>query len=703
MSGLKIEKGDKAHHFEPVKMMWRANARTLGFFPDGAFGDAFDKGTVLVALALEGLCVGYLLYRTTKTDAAIVHLCVADGHRGKGIAKGLVRRLVETTKQLDGISLRCRADYAANSLWPRLGFSFQREIQGRGRQGEPLYCWWLAHPHPTLFSQAAQQLRECKLCAVIDTNVLLDLREDKAEQDSPSTALRADWLQGTVELCVTDEVFNEISRQKDAAERKRNTAFANSFHCLPTNESRYEKSRRSLRPLFPTPMTDQDRSDLRHIARTIAAEASLFVTRDEDLLEMADEIEGRWGLPILTPTGLITRLDELRRKSEYEPARFAGTTLQMRLISAGDVEHVSTCFHNRHRGERKAVFKSRLSSFLAEPQQYRCAAVFGEQGDPVAVTVTHRPVGRPDELGVDLLRVREGALAPTLGRQMVRQCLVLGRAMTAQITSVKDDLLQQEVEHALFEHGFLRSSKCWVKLSPHVIAPAGEIAKRVTALGSRASLPDNAVKQWAALLGNSDAISVADLASQQEHVLWPAKFTDANIPTYIVPIQPQWAQELFDEGLAKQELFGRKQELALNTEGVYYRSARGQRISAPARILWYVSMGPGRPRAGTKRLRACSRLEEVEIGYPKDLYRKYRHLGVYEWAQVYETAKRQTDRKIMALRFSDTELFDNPVPRDTVLAVLKEEGVVTPLQSPVLAPPAAFQRLYAEAREKERE
>ena len=88
--------------------------------------------------------------------------------------------------------------------------------------------------------------------------------------------------------------------------------------------------------------------------------------------------------------------------------------------------------------------------------------------------------------------------------------------------------------------------------------------------------------------------------------------------------QPRWAQELFDEELAGQLLYGRKPELAFNTEAVYYRSAKGLHMAAPARILWYVSSDSKTMGAGC--LRACSRLEQVEIGEKRQIEGQEEHI-----------------------------------------------------------------------------
>ena len=49
---------------------------------------------------------------------------------------------------------------------------------------------------------------------------------------------------------------------------------------------------------------------------------------------------------------------------------------------------------------------------------------------------------------------------------------------------------------------------------------------------------------------------VPQAASDVEHLLWPAKILGCGIPTYVVPIRPRWATDLFDTGMADDMLWG---------------------------------------------------------------------------------------------------------------------------------------------------
>ena len=168
---LKLMKSPRI--LESVKVLWRANSVTLGFLPDGAFVDYASRRHILVALDSSSECVGYLLYRIAKDRATIAHLCVANVARGQGHASALVNHLVAQTSNLRGVDLRCRRDFPAYKLWPRLGFAALREASGRAADGSELTHFWLDHNHPDLFTQETT----AALDTVIDTNVFVDLAE----------------------------------------------------------------------------------------------------------------------------------------------------------------------------------------------------------------------------------------------------------------------------------------------------------------------------------------------------------------------------------------------------------------------------------------------------------------------------------------------------------------------------------------------
>ncbi|MEH2373952.1 hypothetical protein [Nostoc sp.] len=122
-------------------------------------------------------------------------------------------------------------------------------------------------------------------------------------------------------------------------------------------------------------------------------------------------------------------------------------------------------------------------------------------------------------------------------------------------------------------------------------------------------------------------------------------------------------------GKASKKLFGLL-EIALKREVVYYCAKRA--MQAPGRILWYVSKsGTGKNSSYTlKAIRACSRLDEIVIGKPKELYRRFRRLGVFDFKDILKIADNDLNKDIMAVKFSDTELFKNPIILEDIKKML---------------------------------
>ena len=133
--------------------------------------------------------------------------------------------------------------------------------------------------------------------------------------------------------------------------------------------------------------------------------------------------------------------------------------------------------------------------------------------------------------------------------------------------------------------------------------------------------------------------------------------------------------------------------MAIRREYVYYsaKSSAGV-LTAPGRILWYVS--DDEKALGSKQVRACAQLDEVIIDTPKNLYRQFRRLGIYEWKNVYDLAGGDMNRNILALRFSNTELFTSPIPVATLRNILLKHDCRSPLVSFFRVSRQVFSEIY---------
>ena len=164
-----------------------------------------------------------------------------------------------------------------------------------------------------------------------------------------------------------------------------------------------------------------------------------------------------------------------------------------------------------------------------------------------------------------------------------------------------------------------------------------------------------------------------DYLLRKEWEFFPLKIRDLDIPSYIIPIRENWAGQLFDDVVASEDLFGASPEKLWSFENVYYRHTKPIKEEAPARILWYVS-GHDQLSSHSKSIVGCSYLTDVQTGKPKDLFRRYKHYGIYTWNDIFELCNGDVDNEIRVLKFRHTELFLKPVSFNEVQKILRCNG-----------------------------
>lgn len=687
----------RSPHLEEVIKLASANTSNLGFLPKGGFIQRARQRCLLVAFDNDGNFLGYLLYGISqkKMLAYIIHLCVLPEHRKTRVAAHLVQALKDGTKNsFRGIRVHCRRDFEANKIWPNLGFSAVGEIRGRGKKESTLNVWWLDHGHPTLFALIADQTANPK--ASMDASVIYQLQEHPSSKNEESQSLLADWLRENIELCVTEEIFNEINRHPDKAVRSASRTFARKFPILSGSDDKFQQCRREIRSLFPDPLSESDKSDIRQLARSMAAGADFFVTRDQFLLDNTDEIFKRFGIRIIRPADLIIHQDSLLREAEYQPARLAGSLMKVERVGAMQHPILESVFR-APRGETKHQFSNLLRSCLANPRIAEVSVIrYGEQ--PVALTALKESAGA--EMEVPILRFSSAispGLGSTLGRHLVQNLIIASVKENRTLTRITDQHLSSCLTDALRENGFFFSRDSWLRINPVGLVTAQELVSELVLWGSQFPTAKEHIDNLRTAISIATSTGNTELLLKAERVLWPVKIRELTLSTFVIPIWPEWAMNLFDPDIGAQDLFGGHLSLIFSVENAYYRASRPRILSAPARILWYVSKRKGNYQ-GTESIRACSYLDEVVIDKPKRLFAQLRRLGVYEWKDLVKLTKGNTNNEIMAFRFSNTEILPHPISKQTLQEIWTAEmGKNFHIQSPLRIPNDVFSRLYKAA------
>lgn len=458
-----------------VKKLWRTNSATLGFFPDGAFFDYADKRQILVAVTESDSLIGYLIYRVTKQRISIVHLCVDSSARKQGIAKLLVDFLKQNTKNSYGIGLYCRRDFEANKIWPSLGFYPIHEKRGKSKTGKSLNYWWFDHGHPSLLTIVNDLKLQAGISAIIDANVFFDL-QDPNNENPESKALLADWLQDSLVLCLTKEIFNEIERNENKLERIKCRNFANSFPLIEADSQKIEETKNKLLSFYPPTLKNSDYSDIRHLAHAINKGIRFFVTRDQKMLDLSEQIYSSFELRIMRPSNLISYIDELIKEEEYRPSRLAGSWATLQLLKSEQDNLVIDSFLCNSLGEPKKNFKSNIYNFLANPDTYKSFIItFKKQ--PVGLIVYRKK--NEYELEIPLFRLANINLAPTFARYLAQRCILDAYNNNKIFVKVTEPYLTEKIKNALADCFFIFSAtnKEWIKVILRDIKPVKKISK----------------------------------------------------------------------------------------------------------------------------------------------------------------------------------------------------------------------------------
>jgi len=564
-----------------------------------------------------------------------------------------------------GIHVRCRRDYEADKVWPRLGFVATGERAGRGKGGKILTEWWLDFRRPNLFSNIDQETKDSTLSIAIDAQVFFDLEVEGRPQSDDSRALQSDWIRDEVTLYLTGEMLNEVHRVEDEEGRRQTRIRLHNYPLVSDPPGVFQSVLGDLASIVGSPSAERDYSDLRHVAHAVAGEMDVFATRDSKIQKWRGEVYERFGLQILHPVEVLMYLDYLKDESRYRPVRLAGTSLESCQLRPDQIREISTALHDSGSGEKLRALQENLRACLS-PRHSISNTVVRDENSEVQGIMTLNTSGT-DQATVSFLRVRRTRLSKTLARHLFEKAVSTAMEAGKSILEIAPSIETSGID--LVQAGFVQNEGRWTKLSMPLLR-SEDLLKELALVEERIPGVGKLVAQIRTVLQASLSQGRLSAVARIEKMLWPTLILDAEIPTYVVPIKPAWAKDLFDTRLADQDLFGADSELSLRSENVYYRAAKPNILTSPGRIIWYVS-GGSRMQSETKCAKAWSHIEEVVVGDPKQLFSRHRRLGVYEWRHIRKLVQGDTDRPIMAIRFGRTQVFDQAVDWDTLQSVLE--------------------------------
>lgn len=658
------------------------NTKTLGLLPEGAIRYHIKKGLLFINIDEKENLYGYILFSITqrKRNVRIIHLCVEKKYRGKKVAKHLLDFLKENfIDKLRGISLSCREDYAeASKFWEQYGFKPINRKRSRSKEERYLIIWWYDFGSVDLFSNLVEETNSIK--AVLDANIIIKAR-DKCKDDTGVSFLFSDWL-SDIDYYYAPEIFNEINRDEDKLRAKKTRQYLQNFSQVKFKPNSRDEIYLELCEIV-IGSSINDKSDKMQLSECISADIEYFITTDKNIIEAHDLIFEKYGVRVLLPTDFILKIDETNNKTNYYSSRLAGVQSKYKPLQSLETTKLVEIFLAKEQNEKKHQLRDALTSLSGDIKNTKTMIVENKEGDVIGFWAGKM---KDDILEIKLLRIKKGRLLDILFKQLIKLLINLSIENNKHRLSIQDGFLADSHREIMSSLGFFSKENEWVKLIDVGVVNSLEYFAKENI--TKDFFNNKIVIDWL----KSDKV---DYKLQLERRLFPLKFSDINIPTYIIPIKRYWASELFDHYIAGEDIFGVKPELSWNRENVYYRSVKPITEQFPSRILWYVSKGQNKSDSRCSSIVGCSYLDEMVTGKPKDLFKQYKNFGIYEWEHVYKLAKNNIDNDIKAIEFSDTEVFKNVIPLKKVDDIFVENGRKTnTFACPVKVSSEIFNQIY---------
>ena len=657
------------------------NANTLSFLPYSSYRQYARKPGIFVALIDENLA-GYLIWSmNSKTRyIRIWQLCIHPKYRGQKLARKLNSCLINHTNQeARGIRFECRADYGIDEMWINLGYSPISEKPAK-TEGCTLKVWsmdFIGSSYPSIFSSDYNSLK----CS-IDAYTLRQLVNEESERT-------IQWLRSEFQICITDAIFVEIDQvyrnQPEVRRYLRNLVtsnFSKSFSNLDNFQENYDKFKKILKA-DGVSLTDLDIS---HIARCLSSDICYFLTSKKDLLDLSDFLYSQTKVRIISCEEAIDLKNDNPDELTYQPTRLENANLQILNLENSDLDEIVKKICSIYSDSDYQTLLATLKNYLFSNASFEYKVLTYENKPCVFYVSTVEN----NNIEVPFIRlISDFSLSSTLFNFVINRLVKDGVSKKCLFVKISDSGLG-DLEKSALENQYYTKSRhadIWLKTCWRETLPSQAITQHLNQISQAVPEYENIGQFISSYLESQNVLYGMDI----ERILWPLKIEDCNIPSFIIPIKPEYAKELFDGNLAKETLFGvQRSDLFLSLDRVYYKSpiGHGGLKKEPARILWYVSQSSDRGYSNLSSIRACSQVDKVLIDSPEEAYRKFQHLGYYDLEQVKQCA---SNNKVMAIKFSHTELLDIPVKLHAINQCLESNA---PLQSPRKISQAEFITLY---------
>lgn len=667
---LRIEliQDEKSPYVQEINRLADANSKTFGFNAYPVYEGYARNPGILVAFIDETM-VGYLMWSINKRkrEARLWQLCVKPEYRGKKIAKFLNNEFVKLARNsCREIRLKCKDHYGIDEMWRTLGYSSIFEKQAKTK-GEITKVWSMQFVtnEQSIFSLNISESTNLK-CSIDAYTLQNFIKENKREES-------IEWLCSYLGVCVTEEIFNEIDKVYPETKKTLWNLVHSQFLKQESDPLEFQEKYEFIKAILEKNSFKLDESDIRHIAKCLAGDIPYFITQKINLLDLASFIYQNTGIKIISLEQAIDLNDIDTDILNYQPLRLENKSVQFEILDKFILEEICTNICQLYLNSNQDTFLQKLRQYNSDNGRF-IKYILNYENEPHILFVYD--ISHKEQLEIPLLRViKETSLTTTLLNFVVNKLLEIAIAENYSFLKITDPFIREPEKIILERQYFTRNIQRfeWVKPCYRDTLNSNEVINYLSQASKNHSEYSNMSQFLNTWLNSEEVLNDPLYCMDMERLLWPLKIENADIPNFIIPIKPEYAKELFDKNLAKENLFGsQRTDLFLGLDRVYYKSvnANAGLKKAPARIFWYVSKCQDNGYSDLSCIRACSQVDDVIIDTPEELHKKFQHLGYYNLEQIKSCTSRSN--KVMAIKFSHTEQLDNPISLEKLKQCLEK-------------------------------
>lgn len=627
--------------------------------------------------------MGHVLFDYSYPRAAVLQIFSAPEYRGRGVAKGLLSAL-KVAMRADGF-LFIRASVAedlveSNRFWESSGFYVARRKKGGVTTGRTILDRIHELDSPQLFARSGLTLRPSDSLGIgtqvlattaaflIDLNVVFDVAHQRVHSEDAERILRASHS-GACRVLISAEMSTELSRHARDAGTDPMLRMIGAIPRIPVPKDSVLDAMapaiaKALFPekQFPSGLSANDRSDIRHLATAISCSASAFITRDQRILDAAGALGRVYGLKVLHPeqlwqlgpSGAQEGLAESGRDGFLEVCSLAESSEEVRefLIAQGvtPVDIATAWLTGQHRNCPVTVVRF--------------------NGKPIALSVMAPPDPQQSHRKLRLAVFDDHDRAGVAARLLLQRAC--GQVTQEGCMQLNVELLERQhsLKEAAFRLGF-RATSTKATMTKLVLAKALTPSNWRTTRDSihhaaRVLLPkDPPAWQGAAQLiellcpdGERRHVPLSEL----ESLLSPALFCLAGRPATIVSIRPKFSGALL--GSHRQQSLAPQMEAATHEERLYLSAPTllGQ-FERNGLILFYESQAKG-----AQAIIAVARIVDAYLIRRDEMGEESLRRSVLS-AESLEEIGRAQDKA--ACLFDNVIFLPNPVPLEFLEKELK--------------------------------